>query len=792
MSGEPSSRLQHRLSSAAGSDPLSAMVALESVQTAEELRRRPARAPGHEAENRALAALLEALGRRDGGVLAELAEHALALCQANSAGVSILERDDAGRQLLCCRAAAGQWSDRLGATLPRDHSPCGLVLDRDEPLLVVQPERRQQRASAPGTAGAAGGNPGASDGPRAPAMEALLVPLHSEGRPVGALWVVAHEASRRFDAEDLRLLTSLARCAALSLQAGDPAELDREGAPYDHERVTELAGMRRLQELSSHLAQSEDDSALYQHVIDAAREIMRSDFASMQAYHPERDELQLLAHRGFDPAVAASWLWLKPSAGTICGLALQARRRVIVPDVERSAELAGSVHLKTYRDVGMQAIQSTPLLTRKGHIVGMLSTHWRRPTAPSRDDLRLLDVLARLAADLLERTQGEQALREADRRKSEFLAMLAHELRNPLASIHNALEIVRLMGDDAEAVGAASAIMGRQVAQLVRVVDDLLDISRISRGRIELRKERVDLATVIHQAVETVSPMAKHFDQPLTVELPPRPIRLDADPARLTQVFANLLNNACKYSDRGARIRVVVSTNRSEAGSPGEVVVSVQDEGIGIAADQLARIFEMFAQVDSSVERSQGGLGIGLTLVRSLVEQHGGLVEVHSDGPGQGSEFVVRLPLLHEVAAAGNADGGPQGRAGSAATRRILVVDDNRDSADSLAMLLRSAGHETATAYGGEEAVEVAEVFGPDVVLLDLGMPHVNGYEACRRIRATPWGRSMVIIAQTGWGQDEDKALTVQCGFQGHLTKPVNQNDLARLLAELSAEMQGT
>jgi signal transduction histidine kinase/ActR/RegA family two-component response regulator len=776
MTGEPS--LQDRLAPAAGSDPLTALVAPESVQTVDELVRRPGRAPDHEAENRALSALLEALGRRDGNAVQELADQALALCQANSAGVSILERDEFGRQLVHCRAGAGQWSDRLGGMLPRDRSPCGLVIERDQPLLVVQPERR---ARGPAT--------GASGVSAAPAAEALLVPLSVEGRPVGALWVLLHDASRRFDGEDLRLLTSLARCAALALQSVHRAELD-------HERATELAGMRQLQALSSHLVQSEDDATLYQHVVDVAREIMRSNFASLQIYHPERDELQQLAHRGFDPAVAAGWLWLKSTAGTVCGLAVQSRRRVVVPDVDTSAELAGTQHPETYRNAGIQALQSTPLLSRKGTIVGMLSTHWARPTTPSEDDLRLLDVLARLAADLLERTQGEQDLREADRRKSEFLAMLAHEMRNPLASIHNALEIVRLMGDDAEAVASASAIMDRQVAQLVRVVDDLLDISRISRGRIELRKQRVDLATVIHQAVETVAPMAKHFDQPLTVELPPHPVRLDADPARLTQVFSNLLNNACKYSDPGARIRVAVRTTRGEPplpgspGRPGDAVVSVRDEGIGIAADQLARIFELFAQVDSSVERSQGGLGIGLTLVKSLVEQHGGQVEVHSDGPGRGSEFVVRLPLLHEAAAAGAAGdeaGASEGRKKPAAKRRILVVDDNRDSADSLALLLRSAGHETATAYGGEEAVEVAHAFRPDVVLLDLGMPHVNGYEACKLIRSTPWGRDMVIIAQTGWGQDDDRAQTGQSGFQGHLTKPVNQNDLARLLAQLSA-----
>ena len=404
----------------------------------------------------------------------------------------------------------------------------------------------------------------------------------------------------------------------------------------------ELAGMRRLHELSSHLIRSGDETTLYESLIDAAREIMRSDFASMQSYHPERNELRLLTHRGFSPEAAAGWQWISPTAGTTCGRALRARSRVVVRDVLTSPLLAGSEHVQTYSAVGIRAMQSTPLLSRGGDIVGMLSTHWSRPHEPTADELRLLDLLVRQAADLLERTRAEQALREADRRKSEFLSMLAHELRNPLASIHHALEIVRLMGDDAEAVRQASAIMDRQVSQLVRMVDDLLDISRISRGRVELRQSEVDLAAVINQAVETVTPMAKSSEQTLAVDLPRGHIRLHGDPARLAQVFSNLLTNACKYSERGARVRVAVRTEDDEA------VVSVSDQGIGIEPSQLARIFELFAQVDSSIERSQGGLGIGLTLVKSLVEQHGGTVEARSEGLGKGSEFLVRLPLSRE------------------------------------------------------------------------------------------------------------------------------------------------
>src|SRR5678816_1899830 len=282
------------------------------------------------------------------------------------------------------------------------------------------------------------------------------------------------------------------------------------------------------------------------------------------------------------------------------------------------------------RSLQASAMQSTPLLSRQGQVLGMLSTHWRRVTHPGAEDLRKMDVLASLAADLLQRAQADQALREADGRKTEFLAMLAHELRNPLASLHNALQIVREAGDegcaagaaldDPQAVRAATAIMERQLAQLVRLVDDLLDISRISRGRIELRKERIDLATVIQQALETMAPMCKQLEQTVTVELPDGPILLDGDATRLVQVFGNLLNNACKYSERGRRVRLAVRVERpagasaaGAAGAAGQAIVSIRDEGIGIAVDQLGRIFEMFAQVDTSLERAQGGLGIGLT-----------------------------------------------------------------------------------------------------------------------------------------------------------------------------------
>jgi PAS domain S-box-containing protein len=381
---------------------------------------------------------------------------------------------------------------------------------------------------------------------------------------------------------------------------------------------------------------------------------------------------------------------------------------------------------------------------------------------------------------------AQKALREADRRKTEFLAILAHELRNPLAPLRNAVNILRLTSGDATAVQSTSAMLERQVNQMVRLVDDLLDVSRISRNKIELRKQRIELASVVEQAIECVRPMCDSMGHELTVVLPPAPVCIDGDSVRLTQVFANLLDNACKYTNKGGHLGLSAEVSRAEYAAGREVVVRVHDSGIGIAGDQLSHIFDMFAQVDTSRERSHSGLGIGLTLVKILVEMHGGHVEAHSEGNGHGSEFVVRLPISDGAATPpATAPQSVQTLNRPANTYRILVADDSQDSAESLALLLGLLGHDTRVALGGSEAVELAATFRPDVVLLDIGMPKVNGYEACRRIRSQPWGKAMMLIAQTGWGQDEDKRRTAEAGFNGHLVKPVDYADLERLLATL-------
>ena len=384
--------------------------------------------------------------------------------------------------------------------------------------------------------------------------------------------------------------------------------------------------------------------------------------------------------------------------------------------------------------------------------------------------------------DITERKEAEEQLQEAnvklaesDRRKSDFLAMLSHELRNPLATIRSGLQVMRLT--DAPAVNRVTALMERQVGHLVGLVDDLLDVNRISRGKIELHRGRIELATIVQTAVESARSLSERMGHELIVTLPSEPICVHVDPIRLVQVVGNLLNNACKFTEKGGRIRLSVEREGEQA------VIRVRDNGMGIAADQLSPIFEMFTQADASMERSNSGLGIGLALVQDLVKMHGGTVEAQSAGLGQGSEFVVRLPVAVEAPPMRSA-WPPLKELANTTVRRILIVDDNRDAAESLQMLLKLTGHETHIAHDGLEAVETAAQVSPDLILLDIGLPKINGYEAARRIRNLPGGQSMVLVAVTGWAQDEDRQKSRESGFDGHMIKPVGADLLTSLLAE--------
>jgi PAS domain S-box-containing protein len=409
--------------------------------------------------------------------------------------------------------------------------------------------------------------------------------------------------------------------------------------------------------------------------------------------------------------------------------------------------------------------------------------------SPIRDESGRVIGASKIARDIAEQKKLEAELRQyaadlgkADRRKDEFLAMLAHELRNPLAPIRSALHVVQMRGPERrQAVRQAWDVMERQVENLVRLVDDLLDISRISQGKIKLERRPVDVATIVSRAVESSRPLIDARKHELAVTLPEQPLRVEADVTRMAQVILNLLNNAAKYTPEGGRIHVTVVKGREE------VAIRVKDTGMGIPAEILPKLFDLFAQEERTLNRAEGGLGIGLALVRRLTTLHGGTVQASSAGPGQGSEFVVRLPLLAEgpcaLAPAKNDEDNE--RAKVSVRRRILLVDDNKDSADSLAMLLRLWGHDVRTVADGREALAVAPAYRPDLVLLDIGLPGLDGYEVARRLRTEPWIGQTVLVALTGYASDEDRRQARAAGFAHHMVKPVDFDALRRLLAAL-------
>jgi PAS domain S-box-containing protein len=382
------------------------------------------------------------------------------------------------------------------------------------------------------------------------------------------------------------------------------------------------------------------------------------------------------------------------------------------------------------------------------------------------------------ATDVDELRRAQEVLRLADRRKDEFLATLAHELRNPLAPVRNAVQLLRLKGSTEPEAQWAHVVIERQVDHFTRLIEDLMDVSRISHNKLELRKARVTLNEVISGAIESARPLIEAHGHDLSVDLPRQPLYLDGDTIRLAQVFMNLLTNAAKYTPQGGEIRLVASREGSD------VVVRVRDTGIGIAPNQLPHVFEMFYQTEDVLKRTHGGLGIGLALVRYLVELHGGTVTAQSAGPGHGSEFTVRLPLSADQLRASPAPLAGEFRA-QLQGRRVLVVDDNEDAAASLSLLIRLAGAEVHTAHDGQQAIELAGRIEPEIALLDIGLPTVNGYDVARSIRGTSWGRNAVLIALTGWGQEDDRERSREAGFNHHLVKPVSPESVVRLLHEL-------
>lgn len=401
---------------------------------------------------------------------------------------------------------------------------------------------------------------------------------------------------------------------------------------------------------------------------------------------------------------------------------------------------------------------------------------------PIRDSRGKLLGAVNVLVDISDRKRVENILKDADRSKNEFLATLAHELRNPLAPIRSAAEILHARSSDIPEAQWALEVIDRQMTQLTRLIDDLLDIGRIASNKLELRKERVELADVLRAAVETSRPLLDASGHDFEATIPSEPITLDADATRLAQVVSNILNNSAKYTERGGRIRLKAERLGNEA------VVTVTDSGIGIPSRMISRIFEMFTQADRSIDRSQGGLGVGLTLARRLVELHGGTIQASSEGSGKGSEFTVRLPVVTPVTAEEPRHLPRPNVLDFSSSLRVLVVDDNADSAAGLGMLLEMTGNEVRTAHDGIEALGAAERFRPHVVLLDIGLPKMDGYAVARTVRRQPWGERTILIAVTGWGEASDRLRSREAGFDHHLVKPVNIAGLMALLVEVERE----
>ena len=566
--------------------------------------------------------------------------------------------------------------------------------------------------------------------------------------------------------------------------------LARQGADYverthaEHALLQSESDARLLQSIGHELILQDDVEAIYQKVVYAASALMRADCATIQlveAGADGREQLKLLASLGFTPEAARAWEVVASDSRSTFGVSVRTRERVVVRDVTALDYAAGREDEDAFRQAGIRAVQTTPLVSRDARVIGMLSTHWRHPHEPTAAEQRNLDILARLVADFIEHRRSEQALRDADRRKDEFLATLAHELRNPLAPVRTGVQLLRMSGADQDVQRRVTAMIDRQVTHMVRLVDDLLEVSRIGRGKIELRKGLVDMSAVVRSALETAAGTIEGAGHQMAVSLPAEPAWIQADPVRLAQVVGNLLNNAAKYTEPGGTITVSCTRHGKD------VVLSVRDTGAGISAEMLPRVFDLFTQVDSTVGRAQGGLGIGLALVKYLVEMHGGSVEARSEGPGRGSEFIVRLPLAAPGARPGAEVRGAPHLTAAALGRRVMVVDDNHDAADSLAMLLKLMGAEVRTTYDGPSALAEMRSWLPSVVFLDLGMPGMDGYATAAQVRSDPQIQDVTLVAVTGWGQYEDRRRTKAVGFDAHLVKPVASDSLVELLGSVPA-----
>jgi PAS domain S-box-containing protein len=658
--------------------------------------------------------------------------------------------------------------------------------------------------------------------------------------------------------------------------------------------ASDLEILKRLYEVGNRCTRVDTDLARnLEDILDTAIFITTADKGKVQLYEADAGGLVIAAHRGFERPFLEFFSHVRDGSTSAFKTALRRGQRVLVEDVTVS-ESFGQPALGVVLAEDVRAVQFTPLVSSTGKVLGVVSTHFKRPTRLTDRELRFMDLLARQAADYLERKLNEEALRAkqnqldriassvpvlitqssrdmryvfvnnayadfigkpieliagapvmemmgeaafrkirpfvdrvltgerveyemeipyattgtrymhvvyvpdvdaqgavvgwiatlsdvTERRRAEqklrdkeqFLAMLAHELRNPLTPISAGLELLQRTADPQTSESTLSLLV-HQVEDMGRLLDDLLDVSRVTLGKVELKKERVDLHAVVEQAIQSSHSLIQSMNHQVALALPQEPLYVRGDRVRLVQVLCNLLNNACKYMDRGGSIMLTVERTRDQA------LIRIQDRGIGFDSEDIPRMFELFAQLDTSRDRSIGGLGVGLTLAKTVVEQHGGTLEGHSEGRGHGSEFVVRLPMAAEELGQREAS---CNEPSLAVYRRVLIVEDRPETARALARLLQTGGHTTHMAYDGPQGIQAAREFRPEIVLVDIGLPELDGYDTCRRIRSEPWGKDMVLVALTGYGQAADVQAAQEAGFNHYLMKPVRYQTLARVLA---------
>ena len=676
--------------------------------------------------------------------------------------VQVMELKPEGHGLVA-RVTVGEHGDTspTGAGDAGADYLAGLTLQSNEPV-VVEDTRADSRFEFLNPLGRQGVKSGAS----------VVVP--GRERLFGTIGAFS-DRPRTFSQDDIHFLQAVANVLAAAIER--QRDQDALGEVRD-ELARQLADMTTLHALSERLSNKIELADVLQEVLSAVAGVHGSERGVLMLHDRDRGLIRTAAVLGlgsellkYSQPAAPEWNYsaIRISPDSADG-----------QDPDVSSQPIPAPRSRVPSIEGLKDVLEIPLLIPGGDPVGLVALYGSQPHSPSVRQTRLVELYVRQAAEFIDNARLYGQIRDADRRKGEFLAMLGHELRNPLAPILNALHVMRMPNVDAESIQAARDIAERQVKHLARLVDDLLDLSRIDSGKIELRKGRVDLREAVSRAVETTRPLIESRRHSLSVRLPDDPLPLEGDAARLEQVLSNLLNNAAKYTEPGGKLDLSVERQN------GRFVVKVRDNGIGIAPELLPRVFDLFTQADCSLDRSQGGLGIGLTLVRSLVEMHGGRVAAHSEGTGRGSEFLIVLPA--DTAEAGGSamdsqDSSPPPLAGDPGSCRVLLVDDNVDGARILAEVLRTSGYLVDVAHDGPTALELARVHRPDVVFLDIGLPGMNGYEVAKRLRRQTEFDTALLVALTGYGREADRIRAHEAGFDRHLVKPVEPEIVQELIA---------